>query len=153
MVQNVARTWIWKPSGKIRPHQVPTIHSRAQIGPTEVSLLQTSIALVLSPRGAHLYHMFFFVFGLYSFLIWRLRYPPLSLSYMSLLSWLAMFSDRLFQFASCFCFQQQRSYWGKNRAGSHTALLSFSFSVYMGSLGAQVSCYWLSYNVFSCAFL
>lgn len=46
---------------------------------------------------------------------------------MSLLSWLALFSDQLFQFASCLCFQQQRSYWGKNRAGSLTALLSFCF--------------------------
>lgn len=147
VVQNVARTWIWKPSGKIRPHQVPTTLS----GPnwSNRSILAANFHRSrFIPPGCALVSYVLFVFGLYSFLIWHLRYPPLSLSYMSLLSWLAMFSDRLFQFASCFCFQQQRSYWGKNRAGSHTVLLSFSFSVYMGSLGAQVSCYWLSYNAF-----
>lgn len=133
VVQNVARTWIWKPSGKIRPHQVPTaLGPNWSNGSAKYSCYKLR-SLLSYPPPVHLYHMFF-VFGLYSFLIWRLRYPPLSLSYMSLLSWLAMFSDQLFQFASCLCFQQQRSYWGKNRAGSQTALLSFVFRLY-GFLG------------------
>ena len=152
MVQNVARTWIWKPSGKIRPHQVPTaLGPNWSNGSAKYSCYKLR-SLLSYPPPVHLYHMFF-VFGLYLFLIWRLRYPPLSLNYMSSCCLgLLCFLTNCFNLLLVFAFNSNGVIGGRI-AQVRRRRYCLLFSVYMGSLGAQVSCYWLSYNVFSCAFL